>query len=68
MPTNSILLEKLTVAQLVRKLDAYMKGPEEERVKSIFIHFPFSLPLGALKCELSNNTNRIWKNELGPKI
>jgi hypothetical protein len=45
-----------------------MKGPEEERVKSIFINFLFSLPSGALKGVFSNITNRIWKNELGSKI
>jgi hypothetical protein len=44
-----------------------VKGPGEERVKSVFTHFPFSLPPGALKCALSNNTNRIWKNEVVPK-
>jgi hypothetical protein len=46
----------------------YLEGPGEERVKSNFINFPFSLPSGALKCVLSNNTNRIWKKELGQKI
>jgi hypothetical protein len=45
-----------------------IKGPGEERVKSIFIHFPFSLPSSALKLVLSNSINRIWKNELHPKI
>jgi hypothetical protein len=45
-----------------------MKSPGEERCKSIFIHYPFSLPSGALKCVLSNSANRIYKNELGPKI
>jgi hypothetical protein len=29
-----------------------MKGPAEERVKYIFIHFPFFLPYGTLKCVL----------------
>jgi hypothetical protein len=32
------------------------------------IHFSFSLPSGALKRVLPNSTNRICKNELGPKI
>jgi hypothetical protein len=45
-----------------------MKGPGEERVEYIFIHFPFSQPSDALKCILSNSINGIWKNELGPKI
>jgi hypothetical protein len=45
-----------------------MKGPGEERVKSIFIHFTFLLPSGALKCVLFNSINTIWKNELRPKI
>jgi hypothetical protein len=37
----------------------YLKGPGEERVKSILIRFPFLLPSGALKCVLSNTTDRI---------
>jgi hypothetical protein len=45
-----------------------MKGPGEERVKYIFMHFLFFLPSGALNCVLSNSTNRISKNELGSKI
>jgi hypothetical protein len=45
-----------------------MKGPGEERVKSIFIHFPFSLPSGALNCVISNSTNIILKKEEEPKI
>jgi hypothetical protein len=45
-----------------------MKGSGEERVKSIFIQFPFSLPSGALNYVLSKSTNSIWKKELGPKI
>jgi hypothetical protein len=31
-------------------------GLGEERVKSIFIHFPFSQPSGALKCVLTAQT------------
>jgi hypothetical protein len=34
-------------------LPYHMKGPGEERVKSIFIHFPFSLLSGVLTCVLS---------------
>jgi hypothetical protein len=50
-------------------VNIYMKGLGEESVKSIlFSHFPFSLPSGPLERVLSNGTNRIWKNELGPKI
>jgi hypothetical protein len=43
-----------------------MKGPGEELAKSIFTHFPFSLPSGAFV--LSNSANRFLKNELSPKI
>jgi hypothetical protein len=50
------------------RVHIHMEGPREERVKSIFINFPFSLSSVALKCVLSSITNRIWKNELGPKI
>jgi hypothetical protein len=45
-----------------------MKGPGEERVKSISTHFPFSLSSDALKSVVSNSKNRIWKNELGLEI
>jgi hypothetical protein len=41
-------------------------GPGEGRVKSICICFPFLAAI--LKRSLSNSTNKIWKNELGPKI
>jgi hypothetical protein len=34
----------------------------KEFLFSIFIHFLFSRPSGALKFVLSNSTNRIWKN------
>jgi hypothetical protein len=48
---------------------SHVKDPGEERFKSIFfINFPFSLPSGALKCVLCNSTNKILKNELGPKL
>jgi hypothetical protein len=46
----------------------YVKGPGEEHIKSMFIHFLSSLPFGSLKCVLSNSTNRIWENELCTKI
>jgi hypothetical protein len=49
-------------------LCSHVKGPGEERVKSIFIDFPFSLPSGALKCVLHKSTHKILKNELGPKL
>jgi hypothetical protein len=45
-----------------------MKISGEELVKAISIHVPFSLPSGALKYALSSRTNRIWENELNPKI
>jgi hypothetical protein len=44
------------------------KDQGKERIHFIFIHFTFSLPCGALKCVLSNSTNRNVKNESGPKI
>jgi hypothetical protein len=42
-----------------------MTDPGEEYVKSIFIHFVFSLQSGALKYVLSNSINRLGKNMLG---
>jgi hypothetical protein len=61
-------------ARVCRKLTedlsrSHVKGPGDERVKSIFfINFPISLPSGALKTVLYNSTNKIWKNEFCPKL
>jgi hypothetical protein len=44
------------------------KGPGEERLKYIFIHFPFLFLPGALKCVISNNPNEIRKNEFQNKF
>jgi hypothetical protein len=63
-----LTLDEISLVYTITTVMSYTKGPGEELVESFFIHLPFSLSSGVLKCVLYKSTNIIWKNGLGPKI
>jgi hypothetical protein len=53
-----IVVRSVTIFRCIQtyaamEAESHLKGPLEERVKSNFIHFQFSLPSGALMCVIS---------------